>query len=75
VNWRRATLPGSAGQPARAARALTPADRSRLAHAAQSNNTEAVRMMLAAGWPVDVSRPARRDAAALGRFSWQCADG
>jgi len=36
------------------ARALTPADRSRLAHAAQSNNTEAVRMMLAAGWPVDV---------------------
>jgi len=33
------------------ARALTPADRSRLAHAAQSNNTEAVRMMLAAGWP------------------------
>jgi ankyrin repeat protein len=36
------------------ARALTGSDRRRLAHAACSNNTDAVRLMLAAGWPVDV---------------------
>jgi ankyrin repeat protein len=35
------------------ARTLSDADRRRLADAAQSNNAAAVRLMLAAGWPVD----------------------
>ena len=35
------------------ARELSDADRSRLAHAAQANNHDAVRLMLSAGWPVD----------------------
>jgi ankyrin repeat protein len=34
--------------------ALTEADRCKLAYAAQNNNTEAVRLMLTAGWPVDI---------------------
>ncbi len=33
---------------------LSPEDRRRLADAAQNNNLNAVRLMLAAGWPVDV---------------------
>ena len=33
---------------------LSEADRRKLAYAAQNNNTEAVRLMLAAGWPSDV---------------------
>jgi len=33
---------------------LSDAERRKLAYAAQSNNNEAVRLMLAAGWPVDV---------------------
>lgn len=32
---------------------LSESDRRKVAYAAQSNNTEAVRLMLAAGWPVD----------------------
>jgi ankyrin repeat protein len=36
------------------AQTLSDPDRRKLAYAAQSNNTEAVRLMLAAGWPVDV---------------------
>jgi ankyrin repeat protein len=36
------------------ARTLGEADRRRLADAAHNNNTHAVRLMLAAGWPVDV---------------------
>jgi ankyrin repeat protein len=36
------------------ARSLTATDRARLVHAARNNNTAAVRLMLAAGWPVDV---------------------
>jgi len=35
-------------------RTLTEADRRRLADAAHNNNTDGVRLMLAAGWPVDV---------------------
>ena len=35
------------------AQTLSGADRRRVAFAAQSNNTEAVRLMLAAGWPAD----------------------
>jgi ankyrin repeat protein len=35
------------------AQTLSADERSRLAHAAQDNNTQAVRRMLAAGWPVD----------------------
>jgi hypothetical protein len=37
-----------------ASRTMTDADRGHLARAAQSNNTNAVRLMLAAGWPVVV---------------------
>jgi len=37
-----------------ASRTMNDADRSHLARAAQSNNTNAVRLMLAAGWPVVV---------------------
>jgi ankyrin repeat protein len=36
------------------ARTLSHEDRRRLAYAAQNNNTEAVRLMLESGWPVDV---------------------
>jgi len=35
------------------AQELSESDRRKVAYAAQSNNTEAVRLMLAAGWPVD----------------------
>ncbi|MGI8603933.1 MAG: ankyrin repeat domain-containing protein [Verrucomicrobiales bacterium] len=35
-------------------RALTGDDRRKIADAARNNNTEAVRLMLAAGWPVDM---------------------
>jgi ankyrin repeat protein len=35
-------------------RTLSESERRKLAYAAQNNNTEAVRLMLAAGWPVDV---------------------
>jgi ankyrin repeat protein len=34
---------------------FTDEDRRKLAHAAQNNNTQAVRLMLAAGWPVSVT--------------------
>ena len=36
------------------AKTLAESDRRRLVHAAQNNNTNAVRLMLEAGWPVDV---------------------
>jgi len=36
------------------ARTLSEDDRRKLVNAAQNNNTEAVRLMLSAGWPVDV---------------------
>jgi ankyrin repeat protein len=36
------------------ARTLTADDRQKLVNAAESNNTNAVRLMLAAGWPLDV---------------------
>jgi ankyrin repeat protein len=42
------------------AKSLAPSDQRRLPNAAQNNNTKAVRLMLAAGWPVD----ARGDAGA-----------
>ena len=38
-----------------AAKALAQSDLEKLPNAAQSNNTEAVRLMLEAGWPVDAS--------------------
>jgi ankyrin repeat protein len=38
-----------------AAKALSETDRRKLPNAAQSNNTEAVRLMLEAGWPVDTA--------------------
>ena len=38
-----------------AAKTLSEADRRKLPDAAQSNNTEAVRLMLEAGWPVDTA--------------------
>lgn len=46
-----------------AAKALTETDRRKLPNAAQNNNTKAVRLMLAAGWPVDT--PGELGAAAL----------
>jgi ankyrin repeat protein len=47
---------------------LSPDDRRRLPDAAQSNNTSAVRLMLAAGWPVD--EPGEYDLSALSWASW-----
>ena len=46
-----------------AAKTLSEADRRKLPDAAQSNNTEAVRLMLEAGWPVDT--PGNMGATAL----------
>jgi hypothetical protein len=46
-----------------AARTLSEADQRKLPNAAQNNNTEAVRLMLAAGWPVDT--PGEMGATAL----------
>lgn len=47
---------------------LSDADRRQLPDAAQNNNTNAVRLMLAAGWPVDVT--GEYELAALGWASW-----
>lgn len=47
---------------------LSAADRRRLPDAAQSNNTAAVRLMLAAGWPVDET--GEYDLSALGWGAW-----
>lgn len=47
---------------------LSEADRRRLPDAAQSNNTEAVRLMLEAGWPVDAK--GEYNLTALGWASW-----
>lgn len=47
----------------RAAEALTETEQQKLPDAAQSNNTQAVRLMLEAGWPVDT--PGEMGAAAL----------
>ncbi|HEY2001782.1 MAG TPA: ankyrin repeat domain-containing protein [Acidobacteriaceae bacterium] len=46
-----------------AAKTLSEADKSKLPNAAQTNNTEAVRLMLEAGWPVDT--PGEAGATAL----------
>jgi hypothetical protein len=46
-----------------AAQTLSQADRQKLPNAAQSNNTQAVRLMLEAGWPVDT--PGEMGATAL----------
>ena len=47
---------------------LTDEERRQLPDAAQNNNTEAVRLMLAAGWPVDVK--GEYDLTALGWAAW-----
>lgn len=47
---------------------LSPEERRRLPDAAQSNNTAAVRLMLAAGWPVD--EPGEYDLTALEWGAW-----
>ncbi|MEO8450174.1 MAG: ankyrin repeat domain-containing protein [Gemmatimonadota bacterium] len=48
--------------------AMSSADKRSLANAADQNNTEAVRLMLAIGWPVDV--PNSRGATALHFAAW-----
>jgi len=50
------------------AETLSEDDRRRLPDAAQSNNTEAVRLMLEAGWPVEAT--GEYDLTALGWASW-----
>lgn len=50
------------------AETLSEDDRRRLPDAAQSNNTEAVRLMLAAGWPVDET--GEYELTSLGWASW-----
>ncbi len=53
-----------------AARALSVADRRKLPNAAQNNNTEAVRLMLEAGWPVN-----ERGAAGATALHWAAFNG
>ena len=47
---------------------LSPEEQRRLPDAAQANNTAAVRLMLAAGWPVDIT--SEYDLSALGWAAW-----
>jgi hypothetical protein len=54
---------------------LSDADRRRLTDAAENNNTDAVRLMLAAGWPVDTKRRIWHESAAMGGVTGQCGDG
>ena len=54
---------------------LSEGDRRQVAHAARNNQSAAVRLMLECGWPVDATRSASSDAAALGRVSRQRRDG
>ena len=57
-----------------AAKTLSEADQRKLPNAAQNNNTEAVRLMLEAGWPVDTPGRDGSDGAALGWIQRQCGD-
>ena len=56
------------------ARSLTDAERRRLPIAAQNNDTRAVRLMLAAGWLVDVRDRQGATPLALGRLARQRRD-
>ncbi len=51
------------------AQSLSEEDQRKLPNAAQSNNTNAVRLMLAAGWPVDVCGEAGASALHWAAFS------
>ena len=55
-------------------RTLSEEDRRKLPNAAQSNNTQAVRLMLEAGWPGRHSGRDGSHGASLGRLQWQCGD-